>query len=246
MSAHARRIPRLIVLLPIFLAACVTHSSLGPTFPSPVNTPTVVTPTATVPAALAASTLTPSAKSAITTPVASPCLAAVVYPTLSYPTPSPSDGIPFQSMPEPGTNLVYTGRVALSPNLVGIQIYLMLLVTNDGSAPLTLYPSDFSFASISRRSAEPFQFYDEQANTKLSRIIVVPGEILRVLVSVAVLPDDIKATWQIKGNLGTVDIPLLKPAPLVFPTGPPQRCFTLPTAARSTPIARHPTFPASD
>lgn len=234
MGADARRLPRFIVLLPILLAACVTHSSPGPTFPSPLNTPTVVTPTASAPAAPTPPTLTPSARPALTTPVASPCLAAAVYPSLSYPTPSPSDGIPFKSTPEPGTNLVYTGRIALSPRLIGIQINLILLVTNDGSAPLTLNQGDFSFTSISRRSAVPFQFYDEQASTKLSRIIVAPGEILRVLVGVTVGPDDLKAIWQIKGSLGTVDIPLLMPAPLVFPTEPPQKCFTLPTVPSRT------------
>ncbi len=225
-----RSILLVAVLTAAFLLACRSTSSSFSGTTTPTSVVTVI------PAANATRTPTPPVTGTAT--LASICLKAAGIPNIEYPYPSTDDGVPYRSLPEPGTNNVYTGHVVLGPKFIGSLRLMNLAITNEAQAPLAVRESDFAFTSISRGTPMRFGFYELTSGPWAGRADIAPGGILRVNVSIDGEPGDVKATWQIKGNLGAVDIPVLQSVPVSTPRpqSPADDCSATVISSKTTPV----------
>lgn len=158
-------------------------------------------------------------------PITPSATARVLCPTtvgdsvMLHPTPTTGETVLFRSMPELQTDVVYTGHIGIGLLTTGFQTNYVLLVVNESDVPLTLRADDFTLISIRRQAPLQFQVFAQTG--RIEAIDVAPKSTMSFGMSINGVMGDIKATWRIKGNLGTVEIPVYLPPPLPTPTTAP-------------------------
>lgn len=131
-------------------------------------------------------------------------------PIIRYATPTLNDAIPFQSLPEPGTGVVYSGKVVASRYITGRQTNLYLLLSNDSPNPLPIHESDFVARSIRDQRVLPFRIIDSPpvGGSGRNGDAVPPGVTLSFVFSLNGDASDVQVVWRIKGNLSEVNVPI--------------------------------------
>lgn len=147
--------------------------------------------------------------------VATPCISIDTVP--EYPTPPPSFGVDFKSLPDSkNMDVIYAGHIMLAFYQGAQTPSYLLTIVNTGSSDITITQSDFEFKDVPTGTASPtlIGFINKDTQERDKPVLVKPGTAGKIIMAIR-NDRNLVVTYNIMGGLSAIMVPIYLSQPLL-------------------------------